>query len=245
MQQYLSAETDTLMKKFVSYGMAVYRYAKSIEGLDSHLKQMLRLQGQSYATLRNFDDLYDAVTQGTDFLNFEQLKLVLEECNQIIENEPSKKQSDAIAADKMYQEAFRKFAQLRVFSFVGSLRELHSAVQDIGGYKKLKIKIEEKFRDFIVDRIYHFKKVIKEVLKLPSNVFLRVTDVKEGCIEITFEIIYKISEKLFVVDDSQKRVLAYNGISMMEFAGRVYYCCSNLVGHEVLIHKVIHLGNYS
>ena len=79
----------------------------------------------------------------------------------------TKKKQHAIAAEKMYPEAFCKFAQLRVISFVGSLQELHSAVQDIGGYKNLKIKLEEKFRYFIVDCILH-------ILKFPSKVFLRV-----------------------------------------------------------------------
>ena len=241
MRQHLSVETERIRVAFNAYGMAVYRYAKSVTGISSHLKQMLRLDSQAYTDLTTFDEIYNTVTKGTDFLNFEPLKRVLDECNHINRNEQEVNRAAAMRAQSLYEGVFKKFAQLRVFSFVDGLRELRPPIQE-GTYDKLKVKIEECFRKFIVDRFYHFKQVIREVLGIPERVFLRVTDVKGGCIEITFEIIGNISDRVFELDIEKKRALASNNISMLEYAGKVHYCCCNLFSDEVLSQMLLFIA---
>ena len=232
-KQYLLAETESLKQAFTDYGLAVHRYAKSIEGIKGSLVEIVELQGQAHAISEtNFDDLYRAARKGANFLNCEPLKCILRECNQISGKVP------ALSEEEKYEEAFRRFAQYRVFSFMGGLQEC-LPIQE-GTYKSLKIKVEEDVRTFVVDRIYHFKRVIRETLGIPKQVFLQVTDIQEGCIEITFNVVGNIvAHSTLEMDKMKKKALAFNNISMLEYCGDVYYCCCELLAVEVNKHLYV------
>ena len=63
MKQYLLAETESLQQAFTDYGLAVHRYARSIEGIKASLVEIVELQGQAHAIDEtDFDDLYRAAS---------------------------------------------------------------------------------------------------------------------------------------------------------------------------------------
>ena len=237
MRLHFRAQTESLKETFTKYAMEVYYCARAINGVVFPLKNLFRFrypERVSTTDMSNFEVIYEALTKDVDFLNFDLLGDILKACNNVAGNEHSHKQRSAQAKKEQYEKAFYKFAQLRIFSAVGSLRKLLPPIQE-GEYPKLKIKVEENFEAFVIDRAEKFRDKIRGILHLPSaeKVCLRLTDIEQGCVEITFELIGKIDDKVFEMDASKKRALASNNISLLEYAGKVYYCCCNFFSSDL------------
>ena len=240
MQQHLLAKTESLKESFTDYGMSVYYYARSVNGVDSPLKNILRLRYPEKVPttdMTDFEAIYTAVTEDVDFLNFEPLERVVKACDRASGNEHTDGCQTVSDAKKRYEDAFLKFAQLRVFSVVNGLQELCPPVQE-GVYPKLKIKVEEDFEAFTIHCADVFREKVRKVLHIPKEVLLRLTDVRQGCVEITFEIIGRVDESTFEIDLLKKKALASINISMLEYAGKVYYCCCEFSTNEVLCYSI-------
>ena len=238
MEKQLSAETDVAKTEYQRFGMAVYSFAQSVPNIECILKRMLKFRCQKVDML-HFDGLFDRVTEGTDFINYEILNVITEACNSVCigstNTELQMKKDNAEAASEKYQEVFLKFAQHRVFSICGQLQEMSSASK--GSAKELKIKVEEDSRTFSLERIFHFKIAVKRILQFPEHVYLRVVLVKEGCVELTFQLIGTAQDVPLQLSLDQKRELASHRVSLLEYAGKVEYCCCELFEDEVLTVK--------
>ncbi len=235
LQQHLSEETESIQHKFTTYSMAVYHWTKSIRGIDDSLKQILRTRQQSIRS-DNFEDLYASVTAGIDFINYESLgDHVMEACRNTSDNgeKSLRLQKKAEDAAKTYENAFRKYSQLRVVLLPSSIQDICSDNQEVTLNKELKIKIEEDFRKFPLKRITHFKKVVRKLLNLPDDVLLRVTSVERGCVEMSFEIVGVFPGELLNLNLEQKKALVAENITLMEYAGMMQYCCCELLDNEV------------
>ncbi len=233
MEIYFSFETEKLRNEFENFGYAVYLYARSIRGVENILKQILRLRGK-VTDSNDFELLYNEVTSGASPIDYEILsslfeKLVLGDIN----NDTELKKEANIKSDK-YLDAFRKFAQHRVFSASqGDLIEERPPIQDEEGlqvYKELKLKVEEDSQTFRVERIPQLKCVVKKILNIPECVQLRVVRINKGCVEISFEVIGSFD---FDLNLDQRQDLISNNITLLEYAGKVHYCCCELLQDEV------------
>ena len=230
MEHELAAELNIIKnQEFVRFGMAVYNFAESINKKESVLKRILKLHGQK-TDMMDFEAMYDKATEDVDFINFESLNVILEACcSACAGSTKSVLQLAAEVASEKYQETFSKFAQHRVFALSTRLEKITS--NSSKGHQELKIKIEEEFQKFPIERIFHFKKILRAILKLQDHVLLRVTSVREGCVEITFQVIGSTCNSNLSLD--QKRALASHKISLLEYAGEVAYCCCKLFEDQV------------
>ncbi len=244
---HLIEETETTKHEFITFSMAVYHWAKSIQGIEGSLKQIVRHHPLPVKS-ESFDDLYDSATTGIDFINYESLEdHVMKACREANDHSENalRLQKEAEDALKKYETVFQEFAHLRIFSHPSSVQELCSDSQRVGSGKKLKLKIEEDFQTFIVKRISHFKKVLQKLLNLPQNVRLRVTSVKQGCVEITFEIIGYFPEDSLHLSMEQKKALIVENITLLEYAGKVHYCCCELMDEEVNMYTAFYSYIYT
>ena len=232
MEHQLSAELKVLKNEFVRFGVAVRAFVQSIPNKEKVLEDILKLYGQKVES-SDFYGLFAQIIKDTDFINFEPLKNTLKACTSECAAAGlarSDLQQDAEMASEKYDEAFQKFAQHRVFKMSHHLQEISATKTS---HKELKIKIEEEFKKFPLHRIFHFKNIVQQILKLADNVPLQVTSVKEGCVEITFQLIGEAGNIPFQLSIEQKRELASQRISMLECAGDVEYCCCELFKDEV------------
>ncbi len=165
-----------------------------------------------------------------DYINHEALKIVVEECRR--HRSSDKFYAVVQVAEERFDQAFRKFARQRVFSLPVGLKELPLPIQQ-RVYKELKLKIEKNYTTFTMERLMYRKKVVKKVLHLPEQIILRLTSVNEGCVQITFQVIGTVSNKIFELTPSQKNALIGYNITMIEYNGWVLYCCCDLLKDEV------------
>ena len=247
MKQYLSDKTERLKKMFTKYAMAVCYYARDVKGINFPLENIYRLRYPekepiAESDMSNFQTIYNAVTQDVDYLNFDMLEDILEACDNFSEEKDAEKKDSAQAKKQSYENAFREFAQLRVFSVIGGLRPLRPPVQE-GTYRQLKVKVEKDFEAFTIGRVNEFKEKIREVLHIPKDVFLKLTEVKQGCVEITFEMIGRVDNSIFEISLPKKMALAFHCISMLKYAGKFCYCCCELVANEVCC-TILHVYNF-
>ncbi len=230
MDERLVAETTTIRNEYMRFGMAVRNWVQSINQIESILMTLVQLQGQPHANFSSFDELFRAVIVNADYINYEALKIVVEECRRQGSNDEL--YAVVQVAEERFDQAFCKFARQRVFSLPGGLEELPLPIQQ-GVYKELKLKIEENYTTFTMERLMYFKKVVKKVLHLPEQIILRLTSVNEGCVQITFQVIGTVSNKIFELTPSQKNALIGYNITMIECNGCVLYCCCDLFKDEV------------
>lgn len=222
----LAEETRKLKTMFQKFGMALRRTLKDVPDIKESLQFLVQLLPEAIVESSDYNKLFRQATKDADFINYEPLKTMVEECacgNQ--------------AAEKLlkeYQDAFCVYAQHRIFSFPEGSLETRPPIEV--GKVILKIKIEEDFRNFKIGRIEHFKMIAREILTLDVNAQLLVRTVREGCVEITFDMFEKDADKAFSngLTTQQKRELASHKISMLECNAKVYYCCCSLTVDQVI-----------
>lgn len=225
MEDYLVAETTSIKNEYAKFGLAVYNWTKYIDGINTILKAMIRFQQCPTAGLTTFDEIFEAATRDADYINHEPLFIIIDECGRRVANDES---YFAIqTAKEHFQQAFKKFAQQRVFSLPGGLDQPPLPIPE-GFYRDLILKIEEDYHSFTIERLMYFKKIIHKVLQLPEQIILRVTSVREGCVEITFRVIGSVSEGTFELSPDQKKTLLKHNIMMLQYNGLVPYCCCEL-----------------
>ena len=214
--------TREIKQKFLKFRMALNRTLKEVPDIENSLRLLVQPQTGEAA---DYDGLFLQATKDADFFNFEPLQMIVEEC--ACGNQP------AVKLLKDYEEVFRVFAQHRIFSFPEGSLETRPPIQV--GKVFLKIKIEEDFRKFLFGRTRHFKAVVKEILNLDGNAQLLMRTVREGCVEITSDMLEKDADKAFAkgLTVQQKRELAKHRISMLECNGKVHYCCCSLFEDQV------------
>ncbi len=226
----LIEQTQILKSEFQMLGVAVRNYAKSISGIESVLEEALLLIAQTVKT-SNFDELYKQFIEGANFINYDILFYKLE----ILKLSDATKDNDlkkcAEAAAERYETCFKEYAQQRVVSVPTILQDTNRCTHSV--YKELKIKVEEEFYRFEINRLFYFKKVVKTILKLPEHVNLRITSVREGCVEICFEMIGLPADTHLSLNNVQKQQLLANSITLLECHGQVPYCCCELLSDEV------------
>ena len=227
----LERQTRIIKQKFRTFGLAVYNYAKSIPDVESILKEALSLDGEVVERL-DFESLYPKFREGADLINFDKLLHCLTNLKSCDTGEESELRHLAEEAAEKYEASFKEYAQQRVVL-------VPTILQDATGhppnsvYKKLKIKVEEKFQSFVIKHLIDFKEVLKRILKLAPDVYLRVTSIREGCVEICFEMIGLHADTHLSLNDVQKQEMLANNITLIEYDGHVSYCCCELCNDKV------------
>ncbi len=226
----LVQQTRCIKEAFITLGMAVYNYALSIPRADKIMRKVILLNEQVVET-SDTDKLYEQFTEGANFINYDILVRRLNILKASDSGEENELRHCAEAAAERYEASFKEYAQQRVVLVPTALRGANGRTNSV--YKELKIKVEEQFRSFEVNRLLYFKKVVKTILKLPPPVNLRITSVREGCVEICFEVIGLLADETFHLTTEQKQEMLANNITLLEYDGQTPYCCCNLLSDEV------------
>ena len=216
----LAEETRKLKEdKFVDFKMELHERLQDVPGVVSRLQILLNIESSDY------DSLFRQAAKDADFINYEPLEKIVKHC--------ARGNGAAEKLLKDYQDAFHVFAQRRVFSFSEGSLETRTPIQV--GKVILQIKIEEDFRRFLLDRIQQFKTFVKKILNLDDQAQLFVRSVREGCVELTFDMLEKDADKAFSngLTLQQKREFAAHKISMLECNEKVHYCCCSLFDDQV------------
>ena len=224
----LKEQTQSVEKEFMAFIVAVRMYAKSIPDIESLIKDALDLTEHEQSS---FEKLYRQFREGANFINYDILLHRLSILK--LSGTENELRRSAEAAAERYEASFKEYAQHRVVLVPTILQDANGSTYSV--HKKLKIKVEEEYLKFRIDRLYHFKKVVKTILKLPPHINLRVTSVREGCVEICFEMISLRADEEFdpTLDNVQKQELLANNIILLEYDGQVPYCCCELLSDEV------------
>ncbi|XP_064385342.1 uncharacterized protein LOC135334183 isoform X2 [Halichondria panicea] len=226
----LKRQTRIIKQEFRTFGLAVRRYAKSIPDVESILKECLSLDGKVVEAL-DFESLYPKFREGADLINFDILSRCLTDLKSYDDTgEENELRRLAEEAAEKYEASFQEFSQQQVVLVPTILQDANGRSNSM--YKELKIKVEEDFRSFLVERLLDFKEVLKRILKLAPDVYLRVTSVREGCVEICFEMIGLHADTHISLNDVQKQELLANKITLLEYDGQVSYCCCELCSDE-------------
>ena len=232
MRRYLASDTEKTENKFVTYASAVYRWAKSLPTMKIYLKRILRSRFRRIES-EDFKWLYDAATDGADFINYEIISdLIMGSCKDAsLNNPPSYLKEEAEKAEAVFKEVFKEFAQHRIFSKAGGLEiDLPNSEQN---QKELMIKVEENSEVYTYKHLHVLKSNIRTILNLSKEVVLRVTSVREGCVEVTFYVQGPIADSVASLSDSQKRDLLREKVTLLMYDGEVKYCCCGLLDNEV------------
>ncbi len=227
----LEEQTRSIENEFMTLIVAVRMYAKSIPDVESLIKDALNLSEHEQST---FEKLYRKFREGANFINYDILVHRLGMLK--LSGTDNELKRSAEAAAERYEASFKEFAQQRVVLVPTILQDANRRTNSV--HKELKIKVEEEYLKFKINRLYHFKTVVKTILKLPPHVNLRVTSVKEGCVEICFEIIDLRADEEFclTLDTVQKQEMLANNIVLLEYDEQVPYCCCALLSDEVIIY---------
>ncbi len=236
----LKQQTRKIKDEFMTFGVAVRKLAKSIRGVESIMQDALSNIGEVVET-SDFDSLYRKFKEGADFINYDvllhRLEILMNSSDLTEENEL---RHSAEAAAKRYEACFKEYAQQRVVLAPIILQETHG--RTLSEHKELKIKIETDFRSFAFHHLFHYKEAVKAILKLPQHVNLRVTDVREGCVEICFETIGSLADEAFRLNLDQKQELLDNNVTLLKYDGKIAYCCCELLSDEVIYLYNVHIN---
>ena len=226
----LQKQTKKIKVKFIEMSMRVYHFAKSIPDSNFHLRRILIMQGLEDPG-HDFEVLYICATQNASFINFEVIKHILNVLKlSYVENEVANEQLalDADAAYREYEKDLMEYCKHRVF-FNPHIEEV--LVPQHEQYSTLIIKIENEFTTFRLDQVFMFKRLIRDTLEIPENVFLNLKSVEEGCVSLIF-----VMPRTFCVEklnNIQKRKLAIEKIVFLQHAENFLYCCCDLFEDEV------------
>ncbi len=238
MKQYFSFETKKLKNEYESFAYAVYLYAKSIHGIEDILKRILKIR-EKFTDSNEFEYLYDEVTAGANPIDYDIMSSLFDKLLKEDRNNETEHKDKAKSSFEKYHDAYQKCSQYRVFSSQGDILEERPPIQQ-GVYKMLMLKVEETSQTFRFERILQLKYVVKRILKIPEWVQLRVVSLNEGCVEISFEVIGSFD---FDLNLDQRQDLISNNITLLEYAGKVHYCCCELLQDEVQIRYFLCTAN--
>ncbi len=198
----LVEKTRSIKEEFITLGMAVYNYAISIPRADKIMKRTILINEQVVES-SDFDELYEKFTEGADFINYDILLSRLYCLKSSDAGTQNELRRSAEEAAERYKASFKEYAQQRVI--------LAPIILQCHGHTRLTIKVEEEFQNFKINGLLHFRKAVKKVLELPPHVDLRLTSVREGCVEICFEMIDSLADKPFhLTFDQKQELLFYN-----------------------------------
>ena len=236
-QMYKKKQIATEVKQlkdftFAEYSIALKRFVLSTPNCEDTLRKILRIQNQGDDTL-DAEQMYHKLVEGANFLNSEPLDYVYKQfgCDGTTSKTLRGEQTEAVAASKKYNEDFQKFGENLALLISDDLKESSQE----GKYAKITIKIEENFDCFLIKHIFKYKGILKKELKLPEFVHLQVTSVKQGCVELTFQLIGLPKDTSIQLSLDQKRSLACNKIILFEYNEKVEYYYQDLFGDEVSI----------
>ncbi len=237
----LVEQTRGIKEGAMTLAMAVYIYAISIPRVDKIMKRAIKMIEPGVET-SDIDELYEKFTEGANFIDYDILLHRLDILKTSDTREENELRRRVEAAAENYKVSFKKYAQQRVVLVPVFRQDPHGRTHSM--YKKLTIKVEEEFRSFKINRLSHLKKAVKKILGLPPHVDLRVTSVREGCVEICFEVIGSLADKAFRLTLDQKQELLSNNITILEYDGQVAYCCCELLSDEVstFLHILVNCG---
>ncbi len=236
----LVEKTRSIKEEFRTLGMAVYNYAISIPRADKIMKRTISLNEQVVES-SNIDELYKKFTEGANFIDYDILLHKLESLKLSDAGEQNELRRSAEEAAERYEASFKEYAQQRVILAPTILQDPRGRTHSVN--KKLTIKVEEEFQSFEINRLSHLKKAVKFILRLPPHVDLRVTSVREGCVEICFEVIGSLADKAFHLILDQKQELLFYNIILLKIDEQVLYCCCELLNDKVFARLYLHVGD--
>ena len=231
MRKYLASQTKNIRKIFATYFTAAYNWAKRIPEVRTSLRQTIRANKLPIES-ESFEWLFDTVTNEADFINYDVIRdHIMKPCRNASGEEEPQLREEAEAAEAKFMEAFKEFAQHRVFTEAGDL-DMHLPIEE-GVYKELMVKIEENIKVYTDESLPCLKKDIKEILNLPKQVILRVKSVHMGCVEVRFDVHDQIVDSISCLSLDQKRALLEKKITLLKYNYEVKYCCCQLWNDKV------------
>ena len=231
LEGHLISKTKFIQIKYVTYQMDAYYWAQSIPGIENSLKQIVRSHYQQQEVRDDFDSLFNAATIGANFINYDIIRdHIMVACRNLCSN-MSPKRVAAEDAEEKYEKYFLEFSQYRVFSCPNGLDIPPQAKE--GTVNELMIKVETDPNSFKVEDIDSLRVAVRTILNLPESVKLVVTTVKQGCVEIYFNIYDPEVKPSFSLTLSQKRDLIKKKIIRLEFNKEVKYCYHRLPDDKV------------
>ena len=149
----------------------------------------------------------------------------------IIDKDDLKKAQRAFCA---YDQSLRTMLLRRIRAFPGGWK--YGEFGD--GDNKLRIKYETASLKTNTRTLKNVQKSLKSILKIHPDVHIRLILTREGCMEVLFAVFTVPKgkgEKLLPTELSlqQKRDLARQSISLLEYNSRVLYCCCMLTDDQV------------
>ena len=227
----LVEQTRYIKEEFKKLGTAVAKYALQIPKADKIMRRTILLSEPVVET-SDIDELYEKFTEGANFIDYDILLNRLDDLKTSDTGEENELRRRAEAAAENYEASFKEYAQHRIVLAPTFIRDANGRTNSV--CKELKIKVEEEFNSFKINRLFHFKTCVKTILKLPPHVTLRVTKVIEGCVEICFEMIGSPADEAFYLTIDQKQEMLANNITLLEYDGQVPYCCCELLSDDVI-----------
>ncbi len=165
MDERLVAETTTIRNEYMRFGMAVRNWVQSINQIESILMTLVQLQGQPHANFSSFDELFRAVIVNADYINYEALKIVVEECRRQGSNDEL--YAVVQVAEEKFDQAFCKFARQRVFSLPGGRGT--SSTHTTGSIQRAEVEDRGKLHHIYDGTIDVLQKGCKEGLASPRT----------------------------------------------------------------------------
>ena len=231
MKRYLVSDTKNIKKIYATYFTAAYNWAEKIPKVKNSLRQTLRANSQTIES-DSFEWLFEEVTKDANFINYDVIRdHIMKPCRNASGEEESQLRAEAEAAEAKFMEVFKEFAQHRVFSQPGDL-DINPSTEE-GVYKQLTVKIEENARLYTYENLSCLKRNIKDILNLPKQVILRTSSVREGCVEVRFDVRDQLADSIFCLNLSQKKALLESKITGLKFGTEVKYCCCQLTDDQV------------
>ena len=163
----------------------VYEYSK------------LRCLGIELPKAETVDEVMATIREYSSFFNYHMLENIINHLGG---------EQDRINLTK-YLEEFAEYARRKVFECP---REVGTMNED--GCANIFVTLDESYYDCTVSSLDYFRCELKVILKIPSDVAMKLCRIEPGSLKLTFQIPLSVQQAIFPLSDDQKATLVERGV---------------------------------
>ena len=169
----------------------VYK-GQQVPALHNHLEDLQKA--------RRVSEIFLILQPYLSFFNFHIIKLIIEVLGTKEDNNNLQK----------YKEKFDQYAKRRVFECPPQFGPLSEA-----GHADLIVKLDSQYDNYTVTELEKFRCQLSYILGVSAKGVLRLCQVNEGCMQLTFQVPFFVQQEIFPLSREQERTLQENGVTML------------------------------
>ena len=108
---------------------------------------------------------------------------------------------------RRYMDNFNQYAKRRIFECLTEFGPVSDA-----DHADIFVKLDSQYESYTITEVEGFRHKLSEILRVSSEGILRLCRVKEGCIELIFQVPSFVQQEIFPLSTKQKNTLKAEGV---------------------------------